>query len=383
MNEVFITQTASFLPNEPVGNDEMESTLGMPNGQPSRVRRLILRNNGIRQRHYVIDRESGRVTHNNARLTAEAVEGLFASGVARTRVDLLACGTTLADQLVPNHAVMVHGALGLPPLEAIATSGVCLSGMLAFKYAFLAVRASSARMAICTGSEISSLAMRAQQFAAETAQTERSIKQRPELAFEKDFLRWMLSDGAGAWALEPEAGRAGGRPMLRVEWVETFSYAHAAAACMTAGASVNDDGSLSGWMEQDPATWHARDIFAVKQDVRLLDRLIARYTVAEPLRIVRERRELHADAIDWFVPHLSSTFFTERLAQTLDEVGLSIPRERWFTNLATRGNTGSASAYILVDDLIRSGRLRAGERILLFVPESARFGSGFVYLSVV
>jgi 3-oxoacyl-[acyl-carrier-protein] synthase-3 len=152
MKPVYITRTAAFLPNEPVGNDDMEAILGMPTGAPSRCRRLVLRNNGIKQRHYVIDRNTGLVTHNNAQLAAQAVRGLIGAGISADEIDVLACGTTLADQLVPNHAVMVHGALGLPPLEAVATTGACLAGMLAFKYAWLAVGAGNAATAVCTGS---------------------------------------------------------------------------------------------------------------------------------------------------------------------------------------------------------------------------------------
>ena len=63
--------------------------------------------------------------------------------------------------------------------------------------------------------------------------------------------------------------------------------------------------------------------------------------------------------------------------------GLPIPRERWFTNLAERGNTGSASPFIMLDELWRSGRIEPGQRLLLFVPESGRFSSGFIHLTAV
>ncbi len=56
--------------------------------------------------------------------------------------------------------------------------------------------------------------------------------------------------------------------------------------------------------------------------------------------------------------------------------GVDIPQERWFTNLATKGNTGAASIYIINDELRRSGRLRTGQRLLCYVPESGRFATG-------
>ena len=43
---------------------------------------------------------------------------------------------------------------------------------------------------------------------------------------------------------------------------------------------------------------------------------------------------------------------------------------RWFTNLSTKGNTGSASIYIILDELASSGKIRSGDRLLCFIPET-------------
>jgi 3-oxoacyl-[acyl-carrier-protein] synthase-3 len=65
----------------------------------------------------------------------------------------------------------------------------------------------------------------------------------------------------------------------------------------------------------------------------------------------------------------------------LARAGLPVPPERWFTNLTWVGNVGSASIYIMLDELLRSGRVQDGQHLLCFVPESGRFSSGFVYLT--
>ncbi|MEN8180748.1 MAG: 3-oxoacyl-[acyl-carrier-protein] synthase III C-terminal domain-containing protein, partial [Pseudomonadota bacterium] len=65
------------------------------------------------------------------------------------------------------------------------------------------------------------------------------------------------------------------------------------------------------------------------------------------------------------------------------EMDFMIPKERWFTNLETKGNTGAASIYIMLDELANSGRLKSGDKLLCFVPESGRFSSSFMLLSVV
>src|SRR5262249_24380168 len=92
---VYITRTAAFLPNAPVGNDDMERVLGQAGDKPSRARRMVLRSNGITSRHYAIDPVTLKPTHTNAQLTAEVVRKL---GVDLSTVSCLACGTSLPDQ---------------------------------------------------------------------------------------------------------------------------------------------------------------------------------------------------------------------------------------------------------------------------------------------
>lgn len=376
-SEVFITRTAAYLPLDPVSNDEMEAVLGMAGGKPSKARRLILRSNGIQQRHYAIDRHTGLPAMSNAQLTAAAIRAL---GEDLGGVECLATGTSMPDQLMPNHAVMVHGELGWPRLEAVSFAGICLAGAAALKHAWLNVKSGEARRAVASGSELASTGLRARDFEAETEHQLANLEAHPQLAFEKDFLRWMLSDGAGAMLLEDAPN---GTCPLRVEWIELSSAAHELPACMYSGAEKQADGSLASWRNASHAEWGERSIFSLKQDVKLLNEHIVRATLADPLRLLIAKRGLKAEAIDWFLPHLSSMYFAAPVEAALKEVGLPIPRERWFTNLVTKGNTGSASAYIMLDELVRSGRILRGQRILMFVPESGRFSSGFIQLEAV
>ncbi|MDQ0569432.1 3-oxoacyl-[acyl-carrier-protein] synthase-3 [Variovorax paradoxus] len=375
--DVFLTRTAAFLPFSPVSNEDIEDVLGRIGGKASRARRLILRSNGIQSRHYAIDRATGQLAMSNAQLTASAIRAL---GDDIGPVDCLVTGTSLPDQLMPNHAVMVHGELGWPRLEVVACAGICLAGTTALKHAWLSVRAGDARRAVATGSELASAVMRGSRFEAELEHKLKALEERPEIAFEKDFLRWMLSDGAGAVLLEREPR---GPLSLRVEWIDLSSAAHELPVCMYAGADKNAEGGLDGWARTAPEDWQRDSTFAVKQDVRLLNENIVRATLGEPLAAIVEKRALKAADVDWFLPHLSSSYFIEPVSQCLEAMGFAIPRERWFSNLATKGNTGSASPYIMLDELFRSGRIKPGQKLLMFVPESGRFSSGFIYMEAV
>lgn len=375
--DVFLTRSAAHLPGPPISNDDMEDVLGRVGGQPSRARRVVLRNNGIVSRHYALDRESGCATMSNAQLTAQAIRAL---GDDLGPVDCLATGTSLPDQLLPNHGVMVHGELGWPRLEVVSLAGICLAGAAAFKHAWLSVKAGEAQRAVATGSELVSPLLAARHFEAESQHRVEQLQERPEIGFEKDFLRWMLSDGAGAVLMEREP--AGPCP-LRVDWVELSSAAHELPVCMYGGADLDAQGRLQGWASFDSQDWRSQSVFAIKQDVRLLNENISAATLRDPLAALVKRRRLRAQDIDWFLPHLSSHYFFEPAEVALADAGLPVPRSRWFTNLATRGNTGSASPFIMLDELLRSGRIEKGQRLLMFVPESGRFSSGFIHLTAV
>lgn len=376
LSKVYINKTASFLPFDPVSNDEMEQVLGMVGGKPSRARRVILRSNGILSRHYAIDRTTGKAAMSNAQLTAQAVGAL--GEIAG--VELLSCGTSSPDQLLPNHAVMVHGELKWPRLQVVSFSGICVSGAAALKHAWLAVSAGDVQRAVATGSELASSSLRAANFEAEIEHKLQALEAHPEIAFEKDFLRWMLSDGAGAFLLENQPC---GTQSLRIDWIELSSAAHELPACMYAGGEKSEDGSLLGWRGFAAAEWGSNSIFSLKQDVRLLNENVIRATLSEPLAAVMKKRNLGVQDIDWFLPHISSRYFAEPIVKGLAEIGLPIPRERWFSNLERKGNTGSAAPYIMLDELFRSGRIKKGQKLLMYIPESGRFSSAFAYLEAV
>jgi 3-oxoacyl-[acyl-carrier-protein] synthase-3 len=378
--DVYITQTASFMPNAPVGNDDMERILGQAGHRPSRARRTVLRSNGIKTRHYAIDPVTLEPTHSNAQLAAEAVKRL-GQNYELAKVGVLACGTSIPDQIVPGHGVMVHGELELPETEVVSTSGVCISGAAALKYAYFAVASGQTESAISTGSELASAVFGAKNYTAEVEHKVDALEDNAELAFEKDFLRWMLSDGAGAVLLEstPRPGVLN----LRIDWIEIQSYAGEMETCMYAGAVKNEDGSLKGWARFDGDQRAYESVMAVKQDVRLLNENIMHYAAEKPLAYAAKKHKLKPEDVDHFLPHYSSEFFRPRLFEAMAKIGFNVPYERWFTNLTTRGNTGAASIYIMLDELLKSGRVTPGQRILCWVPESGRFSGCFFLVTAV
>lgn len=373
---VYINKIASFLPNSPISNDEMEDYIGLIGGKPSRVRSIVLRQNGINTRYYGLDKEH-KVTHSNAQLAKEAVLGLFEGNVVPTDISLLACGTSTPDQLLPSHASMVHGELGNFPMEIFSSAGVCLTSLQALKICYSNILAGLHDNAVCVASELTSPALVSKFYDPEYEATHDNPDKDPYMAFEKDFMRFMLSDGAGAVLVQdhPE-----GDCPLKVEWVEMTSYANELPTCMFMASELESSGRLKSWKEFSPEEIKERGVLVGKQDIRQLKKYIIQYWV-DHIEEVLSKHNVKAEEIDYVIPHVSSMFFYEKLNDEITARGIALTKEMWFTNLTSVGNIGSAAIYVALEELMRTKGVTQGQKILLLVPESGRFSYGSVLLT--
>jgi 3-oxoacyl-[acyl-carrier-protein] synthase-3 len=379
MKEVYINKIEKFLPNDPVSNEEMEERLGLVNGNESINRGLILRSNQIKTRYYALD-ENGNTTHTNTQLAAIAVKKLFDDSFSLDDVELLTAGTSSPDAIQPSHALMLHGELGgKKDMEVMSAHGTCNAAMLSLKYAFMSVKSEQTANAVCVGSETFGPWMHARNFEAEIDRRS-EIEKNPYIAFEKDFLRWMLSDGASALKLENKPNEK--NISLKIDWIEVTSFAHELETCMYAGGEKDKDGNLRGWKEMNERERDELSVFSLKQDARLLQNNIVERG-GEFLQRLVKKYGLDISGIDFFLPHLSSMFFKKKIYQALLDMGMEIPYEKWFYNLPKVGNIGAASAFFMIEELFNSGNLKKGQKILVMVPESARFSYTFIHLTVV
>ena len=100
------------------------------------------------------------------------------------------------------------------------------------------------------------------------------------------------------------------------------------------------------------------------------------------MKAALDKIKVNADEIDYFLPHVSSHYFVNGLHKVLVEKGMNIPKSKWSMNLKHVGNIGAASIYLMLQELMSSGKLMKGEKILLSVPESGRFSYAYAYLTV-
>ena len=374
MNSIYINCIGKFLPGDPIGNDQMEEYLGKINGRASKVKSRILKNNGIQQRYYAIDKQQN-TTYLNSQMAANAVrDALSQANLNLAEIDLLACATSWPDLLVPGFASMVHGELPeLSPLEIISTQGVCCAGIAALNYAASQIGLGRKQTAVAVASEFASRLFKNTKFEAETA-----LKSGELLPFDTEFLRWMLSDGAGAFLLQNRPNNKG--ISLKIEWIELISHANAYPLCMYAGTT--EESGQKSWMDYPAyADAAAEGAINLRQNIRLLDNVI-KLGVEGWLKLIEAGR-VKPEEIDWLLCHYSSHFFRGQIVDLLTKAGCMIPESKWFTNLYTRGNTGCASIYLMLEELFYSGKLQPGQKIFCFVPESGRFTTAYMMLTVV
>lgn len=386
--DAFITGSSSFLPGNPIGNGDMESRLGLVGDRKSELRGQVLAANRIRSRYYAID-DDGRQTHLNDELAAEAVGGLLRDcELPLSEIGLLATGTTIPDLVMPGFASMVHGRLAdygySAPLEILSASGVCVSGVAALRHAVNAVKCGAHQRAIACASELASPLMRGARFDCESEQAQLCADLRHDFQnFNAEFLRWMLSDGAGAVLVEDRADPQ--RLSLRVDWIDITSYAHLFPTCMYLGTNDSRAPGVGNtwWSVANLSQAHTLGMLMMRQDVELLAENIVEVIVQELERLIKVGRIDLARSYDWYLPHISSYFFEQPLAERMARTELHLPPERWFTNLARVGNVGAASFYLMLDEALCTGLFEPGHRILGMIPESGRFCIAYIQFTCV
>ncbi|WP_271769849.1 beta-ketoacyl-ACP synthase III [Aquimarina algiphila] len=371
MKNVYITSSGVYLPNKPISNDEIEHYLGEINGEKSAVKDRILKQNGIKQRYFALNTKQ-ESTHSNAQLAVNAIEQAIAkSSLSQKEIELLSTGTTQGDLPVPGFASMVHGGLNSAACEVASFQSVCASSMMALKNAYVQIKSEEKQNAVCVGSEFASRLFKASRFEAQKMKS---------VPFDTEFLRWMLSDGAGALVLENKKSIKG--ISLKIEWIDLKSHAHTFPVCMYTGKNSNQNEAEKTWLDYADYESASKDgAINLKQDVRLLNKVV-QTGVSHYFELI-DKGMITPKDIDWLCCHYSSEYFKKPIKDLMEKGGGEIAEEKWFSNLVSKGNTGAASIFIMLEELMYSGKLKEGQSILCMVPESGRFITSFMKLTVV
>ena len=247
--------------------------------------------------------------------------------------------------------------------------------MMALKAASNSILLGEHRHALVVVSELSSRLLKKSRYEAVLGANDR-----PD--FNTEFLRWMLSDGAGALLLSDRPAAHG--KSLRIDWIRSISHADTYPVCMSVGWSGEPLEELKYKTWQDYPTYAEAEragAILIRQDVRLLENIV-KLGVFGFLELLEEGI-LKLDELDHFLCHYSSHYFKGKIVEMLEQAGAMIPEEKWFTNLYTKGNTGCAAMPIMIDEFFQSAELEVGQRVFCHVPESGRFNTVYAMMTVV
>ncbi len=373
---VYINAIGKYLPGEPIANNEMEEYLGMIGGKPSRSKSRMLTQNGIKSRYYALDKNQ-KTTESVAGMTVKAIDDCLQKNTSdKGSVQFLSAATTQGDLPIPGFASMVHGESDLPICGIASHQSVCAAGMMAIKNAFMHVQSGEIDTAIACAGELASRMFKAERFENQDATTEKG-----SLPLETDFLRWMLSDGAGAFLLQDKPERDAFS--LKMEWIELKSHATLFEPCMYTGMNKTEQGGQGpSWIDfKSFSDADNSGAINLKQDIRLVNHIVS-LGVQHFFQLIDEEK-IDPKKLDWLLCHYSSEYFKQPILDLLQKGGVEIPQEKWFTNLHSKGNTGSASIFIMLEELLYKKDLKDGQKILCMVPESGRFITSFMLLTVV
>lgn len=366
-NRVYIQSVGYHLPGEPVNNQDMDDFIAPINRISLRIKNKILAENGIQTRHYAIDKNGDTVT-SHTQLAASAIHDCLArANASLSDVSLLSVGSSGSDALIPGFAAMVQGELGAPPMETLSSLGVCAAGISALAYAAQSVELGAHQHALVATAEMPSRIFKKSRFAPRGYSSD----------FDAHFLRWMLSDGAGALLLTDKPIANNG-VRLKINWIHQKSFAGDYPVCMQLGLTEDRSKSFLDFPSSSEA--EAAGALSLRQDIRLLPHLFD-VSIHEYVKLVHDGW-VTSDEIDHFLCHYSSARFIPVVEELLDKAGLTIPRERWYSNLTTRGNTGSASIFIMLAEFLDTHQVKAGEKIFCFIPESGRMTAAYMLIEV-
>jgi 3-oxoacyl-[acyl-carrier-protein] synthase-3 len=357
-DNVWIESTGLFMPGDPVTNDELDAYIAPLNRASERLKRKILQENGIERRYYSVDKD-GQTRWSNAQLAAEAARAcLTRAGVGLSDVGMLATGSSGGDAILPGFANMVHGELAGPPMETLTVQGVCASSVGALQQCAQALELGTHGRALAVAAEMPSRLFKRSRFAPRGY----------DVDFDAHFLRWMLSDGAGAVLLTRTAPTS--QPVrLRVKWVQQRSFSGDYPVCMQLGLTLDRARSYLDFPSASEA--EVAGALSLRQDIRLLPHLFD-VGIHEYVSLAKDGW-FRPDEVTHFLCHYSSARFIPVVDDLITRANLKIPRERWYSNLAWRGNTGAASIFVMLAEFLQTHTLKPGDKLLCFIPESGRF----------
>lgn len=300
-----IIGTGSYLPGEPVSNDDLVAR-GIETSDA-----WIVERTGIRQRHLAAPGQTASDLAQEASRRA-----LDSAGVAPGDIDLILVATSTPDYIFPSTAALLQARLGIRNGgAAFDLQAVCSGFVYALAVADKFIRSGSHRRALVVGAEVFSR-----------------------------ILDWsdrgtcvLFGDGAGAVVLE-----ASERPGILATALHADGSHH---GILSVPGNV-----ASGKVTGDPF---------LRMDGQAVFKFAVR-VLGDVAHEVLASAGAAAGSVDWLIPHQANVRILQATAKRL-----GMPMEKVLVTVDHHGNTSAASVPLALDLAVRDGRVRPGQRLLL------------------
>jgi 3-oxoacyl-[acyl-carrier-protein] synthase-3 len=312
-----IIGTGSYLPEKIVTNADLEKILDTTD-------EWILDRTGINERRVAREDET---SGDMAEVAAQ--RAMKAAGVDPQDIGLLIVGTTTPDLVFPSTACLLQARLGLPDCGAMDVNAACSGFMYALSIADKYIRCGDVKTALVIGVD---------KLSAMTDWSDRGTAV-------------LFGDGAGAVVLE-----ASDEPGILSTHIHAAGR-HSDLLGVDVGVSTGFKAEKGGGVR---IKMKGNEVFKVA--VRTLGRI-----VDETL----EHNKMEKSELDWLIPHQANlriiTATAKKLGMTMDQVVVTVDRH---------GNTSAGSVPLALDEVVRSGKIKRGDIMLL-----EAFGGGFTWAS--
>ncbi|MCP4640561.1 MAG: 3-oxoacyl-ACP synthase [bacterium] len=356
---VYVTGSGTYLPGEPVPFADIDTVLGPLPDAPRRIRRwmdstahIMAEVLDLQYAHYAIDPDTREFTEDNVTMATKAARlALEAAGIEAGDVDLICYGSAHQDQM-PTASVRIQEALGIDRCDELSIHANCTSAYKALYLAHELVRHGRNQTALVMSSSMSSSELRAEYYNQELVDKE-SL-----------FLRWFLSDGAGAAMVSADPGQTR-RFELESTYIESVGGNR---------PSLMFNKRPAYWLnprdEYEQALHHLRQQFrnALATEVFQGE---GRSIFTDGLRRMVERESVPLDKVRYFQVNMPTKHVIDMIMDECEALG--IPRSSLYTKLDTLGYCGPPMVFVCLDRILRDEPFEPGDRILSFVTEVSKF----------